>query len=151
MRLTPMDINNRKFSKGIRGYNKEEVEGFLQMLSADLEEVIQENVDLKKKVEWLNDSLKDLKEREHILKDTMLLAQQTKEEIKTNAIKEAEILIRESEMQSEKIISEAKKKSEKIQNEINSLIETKTKLMTRIENAVTYTGNFLESLKEDQE
>jgi cell division initiation protein len=98
MRLTPMDINNRKFGKSLRGYDTEEVESFLQTVSEDLEELISENVELKKQIERLNDSLTDLKEREHILKDTMLLAQQTKEEIKTNAIKEAEIIIRESEL-----------------------------------------------------
>jgi len=149
MRLTPMDINNRKFNKSIRGYDTEEVENFLQMASQDLEELISENVDLKKQVERLEDSLKDLKERENILKDTMLLAQKTKEEIKTNAIKEADIIIRESEMKSEKIISDAQKKSEFIQNEINLLVETKTKLISKIENAVVYTENFLESLRED--
>ncbi len=149
MRLTPMDINNRKFGKSLRGYDTEEVETFLQTVSEDLEELISENVELKKQVERLNDSLTDLKEREHILKDTMLLAQQTKEEIKTNAIKEAEIIIRESELQSEKIIAEAKKKAEEIQEEINSLIEVRTQLIARIESAVNYTENFLESLKSE--
>jgi cell division initiation protein len=149
MRLTPMDINNRKFGKSLRGYDTEEVESFLQTVSEDLEELISENVELKKQIERLNDSLTDLKEREHILKDTMLLAQQTKEEIKTNAIKEAEIIIRESELQSEKIIAEAKKKAEEIQEEINSLVEIRTQLIARIESAVTYTENFLESLKSE--
>jgi len=149
MRLTPMDINNRKFGKSLRGYDTEEVESFLQTVSEDLEDLISENVELKKQIERLNDSLTDLKEREHILKDTMLLAQQTKEEIKTNAIKEAEIIIRESELQSEKIIAEAKKKAEDIQEEINSLVEVRTQLISRIENALNYTENFLESLKSE--
>ncbi|MCK5878905.1 MAG: DivIVA domain-containing protein, partial [Holophagae bacterium] len=102
MRFTPMDITNRTFSRSFRGYNAEEVKNFLQLVSEDLEALIAEQTKQKKELEHLKESLSDLRERERILKDTMLLAQETREEIQKNAIKEAEIIVRESELQAER-------------------------------------------------
>ena len=45
--ITPHDIQNKVFARGVRGYKEEEVDGFLDLLTADYERVIDENDNLK--------------------------------------------------------------------------------------------------------
>ena len=146
MRFTPMDITNRTFSKSIRGFEAEEVSGFLHLVSEDMASLIAENAELKKEVEHLRESLKDLKERERILKDTMLLAQETKEDVQRNAMKEADIIVRESELQAEKIVANAYRRMESIQSDIDDLIRSRESLRRGIEDVLNKTRGFLDSM-----
>ncbi len=147
MRFTPMDITNRTFSKSVRGYDIEEVENFLHLVSEDLESIIAEQTSLKKEVIHLRETLADLKERERILKDTMLLAQETKEEVQRNAMKEAEIIVREAELQSERIVANGYRKLEEIQTEINDLIRSREALRQGLDDLLKKTRSYLDSLE----
>ncbi|NOY22630.1 MAG: DivIVA domain-containing protein [Acidobacteria bacterium] len=147
MRFTPMDITNRTFSRSIRGYDREEVKNFLQLVSEDLEALIAEQTEQKKELEHLKESLSDLRERENILKDTMLLAQETKEEIQKNAMKEAEIIVRESELQAERIIATAHDRATDVQQEIDELIRNRNQLIRELTGLIQNTESFLETLK----
>ncbi|SDU40929.1 DivIVA domain-containing protein [Gordonia westfalica] len=62
MRLTPADVHNVAFSKppiGKRGYNEDEVDQFLDFVEAELARLIEENTDLKQRVEELEGELAD--------------------------------------------------------------------------------------------
>ena len=148
MRFTPMDITNRTFSHSFRGYDTEEVKNFLQLVSEDLEALIAEQTAQKKELEHLKESLSDLRERERILKDTMLLAQETKEEIKKNAMKEAEIIVRESELQAERIVATAHDRATGIQLEIDELIRNRSQMIRELSALIQRTESFLETLKQ---
>lgn len=147
MRFTPMDITNRKFSKSVRGYDVEEVENFLHLVSEDLEAIIAEQTSLKKEVVHLRETLSDLKERERILKDTMLLAQETKEDVQRNAMKEADIIVREAELQSERIVANGYRKLEEIQTNINDLIRSREALRQGLDDLLKKTRSYLDSLE----
>ncbi len=147
MRFTPMDITNRTFSRSLRGYDREEVKSFLQLVSEDLEALIAEQTEQKKELEHLKESLSDLRERERILKDTMLLAQETKEEVQKNAMKEAEIIVRESELQAERIIATAHDRATDVQQEIDELIRNRNQLIRGLSGLIQNTESFLETLK----
>lgn len=146
MRFTPMDITNRTFSKSLRGYEVEEVAGFLHLVSEDMASLIAENETLRKDVQHLKESLSDLKERERILKDTMLLAQETKEDVQRNAMKEAEIIVRESELQAERIVANAYRRMEDIKSEIDDLIRSRESLRKGIEDVLNKTRGFLDAM-----
>ncbi|RLE16772.1 MAG: hypothetical protein DRJ08_05455 [Acidobacteria bacterium] len=148
MRFTPMDITNRTFSRSFRGYDTEEVKNFLQLISEDLEALIAEQTEQKRELEHLKESLSDLRERERILKDTMLLAQETKEEVQKNAIREAEIIVRESELQSERIIATAHDRAAAVQQEIDDLLRNRSQLIRELHGLIQKTESFLETLKQ---
>ena len=143
-----MDITNRTFSKSLRGYDTEEVKNFLQLVSEDLEALISEQSEQKKELEHLKESLSDLRERERILKDTMLLAQETKEEVQKNAMKEAEIIVRESELQAERIVAAAHDRAAAVQQEIDELIRNRSMLLRELTGLIQKTESFLETLKQ---
>ncbi len=150
MKFTPMDIINREFSREMRGFNKEEVKNFLSMVSEDFEELIDENVQLKKKLQILERDYTDLKKKEEILRDTLLMAQQTKEDIKNNALKEAEMIVKESELQAEKIINNAYKKVEEIKGEIEELRREKFRLISELKRVISYTKRFLDAIEREE-
>lgn len=146
MRFTPMDITNRTFSRSLRGYDPEEVDNFLHLVAEDMEALIAEQTELRKEAERLRESLSDLREREQILKDTMLLAQETKEEVQKNAMKEADIIVRESELQAERIVAAAHERVQQIRSEMDDLIRARAQLKQGLQDLLDRTHHFLESL-----
>ncbi|NLN47707.1 MAG: DivIVA domain-containing protein [Clostridiales bacterium] len=105
--LTPMDIRNRQFKKGFRGYNEDDVDLFMDKIVADFEKMYRDNNELKDRVNMFNERLESYSEMEKTLQSTLVIAQRTSEDIVTNARKEAELIIKESEEKRKEIISQA--------------------------------------------
>ena len=120
--ITPLDIENKKFGKQMmNGYSVEEVDDFLDDLTVDYSKNYKEISELKSKVEELNASLAHYKTIESTLQNTLLMAQETAEEVKNVAKQKAE-----------QIISDAKASSEKRVNELNQEIIQKQKALEDI-------------------
>ncbi len=121
MPLTPLDIHNKEFSKGFRGYDEDEVNEFLDQVIKDYEMIIREKKQLEEKVAELTEKLNYFTNIEETLNKSILIAQETAEEVKRNAQKEAKLIIKEAEKNADRIISEALAKSRKIALEIEEL------------------------------
>ncbi|RSK26957.1 DivIVA domain-containing protein [Bacillus sp. HMF5848] len=121
MPLTPLDIHNKEFSKGFRGYDEDEVNEFLDQVIKDYEMIIREKKELEEKVTNLNERLGHFTNIEETLNKSIIIAQQTAEEVKHNAQKEAKLIIREAEKNADRIVNEALTKSRKITLEIEEL------------------------------
>ncbi|MBS4539718.1 DivIVA domain-containing protein [Clostridium sp. D2Q-11] len=107
--LTPLDIQNKEFGKGVRGYNIKEVETFLDEIIADYEKLYKENIELKDKMALLNDQLKHYTSIEETLQNTLVVAQKTAEEVNMNAKAKYDNMIKEAEMKAKDIIDSANK------------------------------------------
>ncbi len=105
--LTPVDIRNRQFKKGFRGYNEDDVDLFMDKIVADFEKMYKENNELKDKVNMFNERLESYSEMEKTLQSTLIIAQRTSEDIVLNARKEADLILRESEEKRKEIIAQA--------------------------------------------
>ncbi|MBA2874066.1 DivIVA domain-containing protein [Thermaerobacillus caldiproteolyticus] len=121
MPLTPLDIHNKEFSRGFRGYDEDEVNEFLDQVIKDYEMVIREKKQLEEKVAELTEKLSYFTNIEETLNKSILIAQETAEEVKRNAQKEAKLIIKEAEKNADRIINEALAKSRKIALEIEEL------------------------------
>ncbi len=108
--LTPLDIENKRFSKTLKGYNVDEVDDFLDELTIDYEKLYKENAELKDQIEESKKDLEHYKNVEHTLQNTLVMAQTTAEDIKKNAQTRAEQIIRDAQ-------SEAKRATEEITKE----------------------------------
>lgn len=102
-----MDIRNRQFKKGFRGYSEDDVDLFMDKIVTDFEKMYKENNELKDRVNMFNERLESYSEMEKTLQSTLVIAQRTSEDIVTNARKEAELIIKESEEKRKEIISQA--------------------------------------------
>lgn len=105
--ITPLDIENKEFKRGIRGYKEEEVDEFLDEVKEDFEKLYKENIELKDKINLFNEQVSKYKNIEETLKNTLIIAQSTAEEVNTNAGKKAHLIIEDAELKARKIIEDA--------------------------------------------
>jgi cell division initiation protein len=119
--LTPLDIHNKEFSKGFRGYDEDEVNEFLDQVIKDYEMILREKKELEEKVAELTERLSHFTNIEETLNKSILVAQEAAEEVKRHAEKEAKLIIKEAEKNADRIINEALSKSRKIAMEIEEL------------------------------
>lgn len=108
--LTPLDIENKRFSKTLKGYNVDEVDDFLDQLTEDYEKLYRENADLRNQIEEGKKDLEHYKAVEHTLQNTLVMAQSTADDIKSNAQNRADQIIRDAQ-------SEARRATEEITKE----------------------------------
>ena len=105
--ITPLDIENKKFGKQMmNGYSVEEVDDFLDDLTVDYSKNYKEITELKAKIEELTTSLNHYKSIESTLQNTLLMAQETSEEVKSVAKQKAEQIINDAKVTSERRVSE---------------------------------------------
>lgn len=114
--LTPSEIKSKELKKGL-GYNKREVDLFLESLSASYETLYNENNDLKEKITMLNDGLQYYKSIEKTLQKALVLAQKTADENQAESLKRAKNIELEAKIRADEIVKEAR----------NQLTETKEK------------------------
>lgn len=132
MALTPLDIHNKEFSRGMRGYDQDEVNEFLDQVMKDFELVIREKKELKREMELLEDKLTHFSNIEETLNKSILVAQQTADEVKGNATKESKLIVREAEKNADRIINEALEKARRIEIEVEELKKQGKVFRTRL-------------------
>lgn len=121
MRITPLDIQQKQFPMKFRGFDVEEVYAFLEVVREEMEDLIRENASLKEQLFRAESQIKEYRDMETTLRETLMTAQQMVEEYKTNARKEAELLIKEAELKADAMLKEAQEKVVKIHEDIVDL------------------------------
>ncbi|SDW03045.1 cell division initiation protein [Marinococcus luteus] len=121
MPLTPLDIHNKEFTRGFRGYDEDEVNDFLKQLIKDFEEVIRERDELYDRTKELEDRINHFSSIEETLNKSIYVAQESAEEVRKNAQKEGQLTVKEAEKNADRIINEALNKSRRIELEIEEL------------------------------
>lgn len=119
--LTPLDIHNKEFTRGFRGYDEDEVNDFLKQLIKDFEDVIRERDELYDRTKELEDRINHFSSIEETLNKSIYVAQESAEEVRKNAQKEGQLTVREAEKNADRIINEALNKSRRIELEIEEL------------------------------
>lgn len=119
--LTPLDIHNKEFARGFRGYDEDEVNEFLDQVIKDYELVIREKKELEERAIELKERLGHFSNIEDTLNKSILIAQETAEDVKRNATKEAKLIVKEAEKNADRIINESLTKARKITFEIDDL------------------------------
>jgi cell division initiation protein len=130
--LTPLDIHNKEFGKSIRGYNTDEVDGFLDEVIKDFEVLYKENLDLKEKMQKQEENINQYKEIEQALQNTLVLAQKISDEVKQNAQKEAELHIWEARKKGEQIVAQAEEEITEAVRRVEKLRGLERQIFVRI-------------------
>ena len=131
MPLTPLDIHNKEFTKGFRGYDEDEVNEFLDQVIKDYELIIREKKELDERLKDMNERLTHFSNIEETLNKSIVVAQEAAEELKRNAQKEAKLIIREAEKNADRIVNESLSKARKIALEIEDLKKQSKVFRTR--------------------
>lgn len=121
MRISPLDIQQRVFPMKFRGFDVEEVYAFLEVVREEMEDLLRENATLKEQAHRAETQIKGYRDMETTLRETLMTAQQMVEDYKTNARKEAELLIKEADLRADAMLKEAQEKMIKIHEDIVDL------------------------------
>jgi cell division initiation protein len=132
MKITPLEIKRQQFKKVMRGYDPVEVDTFLDMLSHELEDVLSRNKDLKDKQIELETQLKDYKNLEKTLQQTLLQAQETSGKEIENSRKEATLIVQEAELKASQIVDKARNDFGRMKEEIANLKARKESILSRL-------------------
>ena len=121
MRITPLDIQQKQFPMRFRGFDVEEVYAFLEVVREQMEDLLRENALLKEQIQRAENQIKEYRDMETTLRETLMTAQQMVEDYKTNARKEAELLIKEADLKADSLVKEAQERVVKIHEDIVDL------------------------------
>lgn len=119
--ITPVDLENKEFKRGFRGYDIDEVETFLTELSKDYAKSYRENASLKDKNAILTDAIENYKEMEETMRSAIISAQRTSEEILRNAHEQADTIIKEAKIKATQIMNELDKDVQALKRETEEI------------------------------
>ena len=121
MRITPLEIRQKTFERTLRGYDKDEVNGFLLSLSQEWERTIDETKDLRLKLESCEREVAKLREVETSLFKTLKTAEDTGANVVEQANKEGQLMLREAQLQAEAVLNEARDKAKNAIEEADAM------------------------------
>ena len=104
--LTPLDLENKRFPKAIKGYNSDEVDDFLDEVTVEYEKLYKENAELRSEVESYKKDLEHYRSVEHTLQNTLVMAQTTAEDIKKMANQQADQIIKDAELSARQAVED---------------------------------------------
>jgi cell division initiation protein len=150
MKITPMDVQRQAFSRRFRGLDPDEVRGYLTLVAEELAAVERERAELEQQVKHMEGLLEEHRQREGMLKSTLLTAQKASDDIREGARRQAEAEVKEAELQADKLLELAQGRAHEMEGNILELRSLRTALRTDIRGLITRLGNLLD-LQEEAE
>ena len=144
MKISPMEIRQQEFTKKMRGYDRDEVQNFLESLAEEFDKLNVENEYLKTEVQSLAEKVNEFKKIEKNLQDTLLNAQENSAKSMETTKKQTSLMIREAELKASQIIEKARESTNDIRNAVVNLREEKDLLIAKLKAMISSQTNLLE-------
>lgn len=119
--LTPLDIQNKEFSREFRGYSMQEVDEFLNLVIDGYEKLYKENVESKDQITKLQESLKQYKNLENTLQSALVVAQSASEQVQKNAEEKADNIIADANNKAKEIVANSFEEVKKLEYRFEDL------------------------------
>lgn len=150
--ITPLDIENKKFSKQmVNGYNVDEVDEFLDEITADYEKLYKENKALKDNAEELHNDVGQYKDIESTLQNTLIIAQKTADEVQNVAKKQAEQIIKDAEYKAKTKLDEINTQLMIKEKELDELKKQFSVYKAKMESLLISQLELIKDMAEDEE
>jgi cell division initiation protein len=149
MKITPQDIHQQEFRTSMRGYDKDEVDAFLQMVADEMETLIRDNTRLKDNVKELEAKMGEYIKMERKLEETLLTAQKVTDQLKENADREAKLIIDEAKMEADNILNNTRGELSRIREDITRLETTRDELISQMKALIEQNWKFIKRLEEN--
>ena len=115
--LTPLDVRKQEFRRSLRGYEPIGVEDFRGRVADELERILREKSVLEERLAALGEQLQAYRERERAMNEALVAAQQLREDSRSAALREAQVIIREAEADARRLLDEARVAREAIERQ----------------------------------
>ena len=136
MNITPLDIQQKRFHMGFRGYERVEVDAFLDLVREEMETLLREVTELREFRQIYDERMRELHEKEETVKNTMLLTQKLAEDMKENARKEAALLVKDAEVRGVQLTANAQQERVKVEADIQELRRRKHHFLQDIKKVI---------------
>ena len=119
--LTSLDVRRYDFGRALRGYNPEKVEHFREQVAEEMDRLGRINADLDTKARSFHEQLRAFRERDKALNEALVSAQQLRADVKDQAEREAQLILKEAEAEGGRIIEAARAEVRRMEAELDSL------------------------------
>lgn len=150
MKLTALEIKQQEFEKSLRGYDKAEVQAFLNLMSNEWEHLVAKNRELEERIDELEEKLKHYERVEEALHETLQTAKESAEQKLTGARKDARNKIEKAEMEAESIIREATQQRQQVRQSIIRLLDRRKEIIGGIRSYLDMAKESLEQFSKDE-
>ncbi len=144
MRLTPMDVQRQSFPARFRGFDPEEVRQFLTLVAEELADLQRAHDLLEQEVQSLRSLVDEHRQRETILKNTLLTAQRVSEEIKETSRKQGEVVVKEAELRADQLLGLAQTRASELEHDILDLHNQRQSLRADIRSLIAQLNRVLD-------
>ncbi len=151
MRMTPLDVQSHQFAHRLRGFDPDEVNAFLRIVSEDYEGLVHETDRQSDRIRRLEARLEELSAQEHLLKETLISAQAMTEEMRATTEREAELRLAEVEVRAEKILDASHRRAAHLAQDIREMRALRSRLAESFRSAAETHLSLLETLEADPE
>ncbi len=131
MKITPLDIRKQMFRKTMRGFDEHEVNAFLELIASQVEDLLQENRNIKDKIGSMEVQLENYRNIEEALRNALVTAEKVARETKMNADQEVELTMREAQHRAQRAVESARSVLEGVQNDLVGMSKHRRDYLTR--------------------
>jgi len=147
LNITPLDIRKQEFGRKMRGYDPEEVHGFLERVASALELANASVATLEERMKEAEGRLGHYRLIEQNLQDAAVTVQKSLDETKRLAEKEAELIVRDAHSRAEKEAASLQDRIQHLQSDIATLEMQRTNFMVRLRAVVRSQGDLIEAME----
>ncbi len=150
MKISPMDIQRQTFGRRLRGFDRDEVRSFLAVIAEEVAALQRDKDEVERQLRQLEQIVNEHRERETILKNTLLTAQKAAEDIRLSAHREAETVMKQAEIQGDRLLELAQGRAHEVERSILELRAHRTGLRTDLRALIARLTSILD-LQEEAE
>jgi DivIVA domain-containing protein len=130
--LTPLDVRRYEFGKALRGYDPERVNQFRDQVAEELERLSRINQELESRARGFHEQLKAFRDRDKAINDALVTAQQLRGDIREQADKEAQLILREARAEAERIVDGARSEIRRMEDQLASLERSRRAYLSQL-------------------
>ncbi|CAN5690560.1 DivIVA domain-containing protein [soil metagenome] len=130
--LTPLDVRRYDFGRAFRGYDPARVDQFREQVAEEMERLARINQDLDAKARSFHEQLRSFRERDKALNDALVSAQQLRAEMREQAEREAQLIVREAQQDAEKLLDAGRAELKKLEGEMDTLARSQRAFMAQM-------------------
>ncbi|MBL0940665.1 MAG: DivIVA domain-containing protein [Gemmatimonadaceae bacterium] len=132
--LTALDARRYDFGNALRGYDRTRVDQFRDQVAEELERLARQHQELDTKARNFHEQLKAYREREKALNEALVSAQQLRGDIREQAEREAQLIIREAQQEAERQLAAVRDEVRRAQEELQQLLRTRRSFLAQMRN-----------------
>lgn len=130
--LTPLDIRRFDFGSALRGYDKTRVDQFRDEVAREVERLVKQGQDLDAKAKGFHEQLRAFRERDKAINEALVSAQQLRAEVREQADREAQLILREARAEADKFLEAARAEVRRLQADLEQLVRQRRSYLAQL-------------------